>query len=807
MASRLRTRLLRFFCWAGIVLLAGLLGAVWWGHGRLKASQPVLSGTVEIAGLSGPVEITRDVQGTPVLFGRTRADLALALGFLHAQERFFQMDLLRRHAAGELAALLGGSVLEADRQTRPHLLRQRAHRLVRGLDPAARALLAAYTRGVNAGLAGLGEKPFEYMVLRQDPVSWQEEDTFLVLFAMFLMLNDAQGDHERCLGVLYDTLPPPLAGFLDPPGSEWDAPLQGEAGSAPPVPGPEVTDLRQSPSRLAVPGQARLTRSEPEQALGSSNWAVAGWRTRHGRAVLANDMHLRLAVPNTWYRAVLRQPTPGNPAAGSVAGVTLPGAPVVVAGSNGRVAWGFTNSYGDWSDLVVVEPVAGDPGRYLTPDGPKPFLKSEEQLRIRGGAPETLEVTATIWGPVVGKDLRGRPLAVRWIAHDSEAVNLGLLNLEPVATVGQALDVANRTGIPPQNFVCADTGGHIGWTIIGRIPRRFGFDGQRPVSWADGRRGWHGFLDPAEAPRIVDPPSGLIWTANSRVVAGEALAKVGDGGYWLGARGRQIRDGLLALDKPGEAELLAVQLDDRALFLERWRRLLLELLTPARTAANEDRAAFRRLVETGWTGRASVDSVGYHLVREFRLALFRIVYGWLTAPCRKAAPEFDFEELHQWEDPLWRLATQKPGHLLDPAFPSWEAVLLGAVDDTVRKLTANGTALSECRWGRRNTARIRHPLSGAIPLIGRWLDMPSEELAGDTHMPRVQGPAFGASERLVVSPGLESEAYFHMPGGQSGHPLSPCFRAGHEDWVAGRSSPFLPGPARWRLRLVPAGAQ
>ncbi|MGD8441753.1 MAG: penicillin acylase family protein, partial [Holophagae bacterium] len=394
--------------------------------------------------------------------------------------------------------------------------------------------------------------------------------------------------------------------------------------------------------------------------------------------------------------------------------------------------------------------------------------------------------------------------ALRWIAHDVEAANLGLIDLEHAADLDGALAIANRTGIPPQNFVCADATGRIGWTLIGRIPKRRGFSGAVPTSWADGERSWDGYLEPAEAPRILDPPDGLLWSANNRTMGGAALATLGSGGYDLGARARQIRDDLQAIDAVREADMLAIQLDDRALFLDRWRNLALDILTDEAVAGYPDRAAFRDLMRDTWSGRASTDSQAFRLVRALRFEVFERVYGRLMAGCSDADGRFDVYELVQWEDSLWRMITQRPPHLLGADAPTWEAVLLAAVDATMEfSKTEIGSDPELWTWGRRNTLRMRHPISRAVPQLAGLLDMPAVELPGDSNMPRVQSPTFGASERFAVSPGKEADGYFHMPGGQSGHPLSPHYRAGHEAWVEGRPTPFLPGDTVSVLTLVP----
>src|SRR6202035_2184607 len=274
-------------------------------------------------------------------------------------------------------------------------------------------------------------------------------------------------------------------------------------------------------------------------------------------------------------------------------------------GSNGHVAWGFTNTQGDWADLVIVEVDRRRPDLYRTPGGLRPFERTTERIRVRGGKDDLLEIVSTIWGPVLDHDHLGRPRALAWTPHFEEAVDEGVLGLESARNADEARAPPNRSGVPAQNFVVADEHGRIAWTVIGKLPRRVGFDGRVPPSWADGSRRWDGWLAPAEVPRVVDPPLGRVWSANARVVSGDALRLIGDGGYDEGGRGEQIRDDLLALDRATARDLLAVQLDDRALFLARWRGLLLAALPPPALAGHPARAELRRLVESTWSGRAS----------------------------------------------------------------------------------------------------------------------------------------------------------------------------------------------------------
>ena len=605
---------------AAAVALAGG-GAGLWLDRHLRASLPIVDGERTLAGLQATVRVERDALGVPVVHGQSRADVARAMGFLHAQDRFFQMDLLRRRSAGELAELVGAAALPADREVRVLRLRAVARRAVEAMPVEERVLLQAYTEGVAAGLAALPASPFEYLVLRARPAPWRPEDSMLCALTMFLTLQGELPGQESTLGVMHDVLPPPLYEFLAPKGTEWDAPLEGAPFVQPSVPGPEVVDLRQAPVPAAAPAADAavpvdlaeawndpLGASPAEEPVvyGSNNWAVAGSHTAHGGAIVANDMHLGISVPNTWYRASLVYGVPGGER--RVTGVTLPGAPFVVVGSNGRVAWGFTNSQGDWADLVVLEPVPGDAFAYKTQLGPRKVERGTETIHVAGGKDETIEVQQTIWGPIVDTGHDGRQRALAWVPLREGGLNAALLRMETVASLAEAQALAPEVGIPHQNFVVADADGHVGWTIIGRIPRRFGHDGRLPTSWADGTRGWDGWLPATEYPRVVDPPSGRVFSANARVADGADLDKIGFGGYDLGARQKQIRDDLLAFDKAAEIDMLQVQLDDRAVFLDRWQKLLLSVLTPEAAARDPKRAEARRLVAT--LGRPRVHRLG-----------------------------------------------------------------------------------------------------------------------------------------------------------------------------------------------------
>jgi penicillin amidase len=771
----------------------------------LADSLPPLAGTIRVSGLSAPVRIERDGRGIPTLRAENRNDLAFATGFVHGQDRFFQMDLLRRHPAGELAELIGSAVVAEDRRMRLHRFRYRAQRALKALSAEDHDLLDAYTRGVEAGRKSLRRPSFEYLVLGVPPVAWRAEDTLLVAYGMYAMLQGGAVEHERTMALL-DVLPPELAEFLSPPGSCWDSPMQGGPLSGSSLPDARAIDLRSSPDNWMMGAPA----IRPEDVSpGSNNWAVSGKRTVHGGAIVANDMHLGLFVPNIWYRAafVWRDE---HGAEHRAYGITLPGAPPIVTGSNTHVAWGFTNTEGDFADLIILESVAGKPGVYRTPDGPRPIIQVAETIRVKDGPPVRQVIEETIWGPVIDRDHQGRRRALRWLAHDDGALNLDLRRLETARTVAEVLALGPQVGSPAQNIVVADDRGEIGWTILGRIPKRVGFDGRQPTSWADGKHHWDGWLAPADYPRIIDPPDGRLWSANNRVVAEPFLSRLGRGTYDLGARAGQIRDGLGETRRLSERDMLAIQLDNRALFLTRWQELLAGVLSPGCVAEHPRRQAIREQI-LDWGGRADPSSVGFRLVKRFRAQVHDMILSSLTAPCKRADPRFQYRWLDpNVEDAVWQLVTKRPAHLLPPRYATWDQLLLAAVDAVEREVKVNRAdfpfALRSFTQGAATRTQIHHPFSVALGPLARWLrmNMPEEELPGDNRaMPRIQTPSDGASQRMAVSPGREAEGYFHMPTGQSGHPLSPHYRDGHDDWAKGRPTPFLPGEVKHVLELRP----
>ncbi|TWT21397.1 penicillin acylase family protein [Luteimonas marina] len=882
---------------AVLAMVALLALAVWW---LLRGSLPALDGDIALAGLAAPVTIQRDALGVVTIDAANEADALRALGYVHAQERYFEMDLLRRTSAGELSGLFGAIALDLDKRHRVHRMRARVDAHLDAIAGDKLPQLQAYADGVNAGLSALRARPWPYLLLRQQPQPWQPADTALAGYAMYFDLQDAGNTRELALWKLQPHLPEALYALLTHPGSNWDAPLSGEAMGDARLPSADEVDLRKlpapeqsdredaeavafsssrergiggspaasvhgvaltpPPAPRAVPlspavrergigwspaaGVQSVALTPPPAPLavplspavrergigwspaatgyfpGSNNFAVSGALTADGRAIVADDMHLGLRAPNLWFRARLRWPDAAAPGGSvDVQGVTLPGLPAVIVGSNGHVAWGYTNSYGDYLDWALETPCAEARADAEGAGHPcTPVETRVELIQVAGAEPVEFEVRETRWGPILHELADGKVLSLRWTAQMPGSVNLGLMDFARVADLDAALALADRTAVPTQNLVIGDSGGNVAWRLLGPLPGRS--EGcptrdlvanattpapapdQGPEPPSQGQPvepcpPWR--IDTAASPVLRSPDAARLWTANSRVVSIEDLARIGDGGYDLGARQRQIRDGLQAKDRFTERDLLAIQLDDRAILMTRWWELL------RAQGADDASPALHALAAAAsdWQGRASVDSAGYRIVRAWREAVHARLLDGLLAPARASmGEEFAMPWLQQFEGVAWPLLQQRPAHLLPRRFASWDALLEDAAKQVRDELAAQGP-LRERTWGELNTAAICHPLAGAVPLGKRLLCMPADPLPGDSMMPRVQGPAFGASERMVVSPGREADGFMHMPGGQSGHPLSPFWGAGHDDWVHGRPTPFLPGPAIHSLTLRP----
>ncbi|TAL55862.1 MAG: penicillin acylase family protein, partial [Methylovulum sp.] len=486
------------------------------------------------------------------------------------------------------------------------------------------------------------------------------------------------------------------------------------------------------------------------------------------------------------------------------AGVTLPGVPLLVAGSTERLAWGGTNLSGDFLDLVSLDINPGNPDEYRFKDQWRRFEHSTETITIKNAGQQQIDVKRTVWGPVATEPLLGKPVAVHWTALDDNAVNLGLMDVEQAETLEQAVAIANRSGGPQLNFLVADDRGRIAWTIMGSIPKRFGNDGLASRSWADGTIGWDGYVEARELPRQVNPAEGILVSANNRRLGKPYPYLIGHQ-FANGYRAYRITQRLKQMRQLNEWSLFALQLDTESEFYAFYQQLALNALTPELVAQQAELRELREYL-LAWNGRADTDSLGFALLRRFRERLAETVFAPFVAACRKSVKDFSYSWTYI-DTPLQAMLTEKVPELLpDPAhYHHWDAFILDQLRQSSRQLKTEypEIKLQQLAWGKTNKAQFAHPFAKALPLLGFLLNMPEDELAGCSTCVRVAGPHMGASERLVVSPSHLGEGILQMPGGQSAHPLSPYYRDQQDAWVKGLPIGLLAGKAEYRLVLKP----
>ncbi len=768
----------------------------------VRASVPILDGEQNLSKLAAPALINRDRSGMVTIRADDFSDAARALGFVHAQERFFEMDLARRAASGELSALLGSVTVNIDKEKRRHRLRARLTEVWQSLPSDQQDLLQHYTDGVNAGLTAFTVRPWQYLLMRTEPTPWTPVDSLLVVGEMYAMLQGRSGEARFADAMLRSQIGDALFDWLSPRGGHWDAPLDGSVIQPARLPSAAELNLRKTEPVVQHAATSQQTTAtlesaiDPELHAGSNSWAVGGALTAHGGAMLANDMHLGLGVPNIWFRTQMMIGKDGKNIRRLV-GVSLPGVPGLTVGSNGDIAWGFTNSTGKWFDWVP-----------LTAD--EKITEIEETVAVKGSDPVKVMVRESRYGPVLREATiagKKQSFAYSWVLYQPGAVNLSMAKILTIDNIDEALQLAHVAGIPHQNVIVVDASGNLGWTIAGRFQNypdwahhadrgRFTAADKLPLGWLAGD----------QVPLIKNPASSRIATANNRLLGGQDGEKIGDGGFDPGARGGQITARLNEKQQFIEADLFAIQRDNESLFLKRWATLLSQVATNSKNPAQ--RAVLD--VMAGWNGRADVDQVGHRLARAYRQAVVDSLWqAWIKAAGAQPLVEsitVKQNNFPSWdgraEYPVWQAITSQPMHLLPLPYESWQAFLSAQLDRVTAELSQQ-QELSKATWGERNRAKIQHPFARAIPSLGRWLNMPADPLPGDNNMPLVASPTFGASERMVVAPGREESGIFNMPGGQSGHPLSPFYASGHNDWVKGKMGPLLAGPPIHTLVLKP----
>ncbi len=788
--TRRRKRILKATLYLSAILLLMLVGAGIFSIIKLRASLPIRDGELQIKGLDLPVTVTSDRFGVPTITASTRRDAALALGYVIAQDRLFQMDLMRRYATGRLSEIVGKIAVKADKRQRVIGFNRVTKAIVANLSDEQREVLVAHANGVNAFIRQMDTPPFEFLLLGYQPEPWTVEDSILAVMNIFQVLSFREDD-ERMMTIMEKSLPPEVVAFLTPDTDSYTQVLLGGPDSHRPIQ-PIPVEALASIRRASKQNEERLVRAT-SRVVGSNGWVVDQSKTADGRAIVANDMHLGLSIPNTWYRASLRY---GNV---EISGVILPGVPAVVVGSNGHVAWGFTYTCGDFLDLVRLEINPDNPDQYKTPNGWNRFEVLNERIQIKGEGYIVQPIKLTIWGPVSPTPLMGQPVAIHWTALQPEAVGMELLDMDQAMTLENALHVMNHFRGPPLNVTMADDAGQIAWTYCGKIPIRKGLDGSSTKSWADGNIGWEGYIPPSELPRVISPPEGFIATANNRTLGKDYPYIIGYN-FANSHRAYRINKRLREMDQVTEQDMFQLQLDTTNHFYEFYQQLALSVLTKGVITDKPLLLEARKQIEA-WDSKAEVDSVAFGILVRFRQILAEDVFKPFLALCYKTDRRFAYT-WRNMETPLRSLLKERITEVLpDPAnYPSWEEFILSKLEESIRQLLRehNFDSLDQLTWGTIHRTQISHPI-GFIPILGKILNMPQKPLPGGNHCVR----SASASERMVISAAHPADGILHIPCGQSGHPLSKNYKDQYSYWLKGEPLPFLPGPTTHTLTFNP----
>ncbi len=789
------------------VVMSATAGMLWL-RSATKAALPALDGDVHLAGLnvagvSAPVTVRRDQHGVPHIDALTQEDLFVAQGYVTAQDRLWQMDAFRRNANGELAEILGPSMMKHDMAQRVFQFRKTAERIYANLGAEDRARYEAYARGVNLFIAQNQDSlPPEFRLLHYKPRPWSGADSVSIGMLMVDMLDthwNVKLARERVRADLHN---PKLEADLYPVGSWRDHPPTGVLlDLSQPHPEPPTTedeDDDRSETRAVPEEDLRALRELlgrsacADCAPGSNNWVVAGKHTASGKPLLSNDMHLGLNEPNIWYMADLR--APGFHAAG----VTLPGLPFVIAGHNEHVAWGFTALYGDVQDLYI-ETLDGK-GNFQDLDGSwKPLGADHEVIHVRGGKDVAVDVQSTAHGPLLNPIFpkETRSIALKWTLYDTTLNSIPMYAMNTASNWTEFSAALAQWCWPTQNVVYSDDQGHIAYHAIGRMPLRPA--GLQGVPIQDGAHEWKGYIPFDSMPNAFDPPSGFLATANSRVTTDASPFPLTLD--WAEPyRAERIYKLLQGRDRLHPEDMLAVQTD---IYSEMDQEMAHRFAYAIDHAAGKDERLHKAAdLMRSWDGRLTTDSAAASLVTQTRRAIWPLILeaklGKDAADYHWAESNFAEEEIVMHGNPDW----------LPPGYKDWDALLT----DAVRKSMKDGHAPEDPgKWayGDWHVVEIDHPLASFLPFVGRIANTGPKPLSGDTTTVKQVGRSFGPSQRFTMDWSNIDGSTENIALGESGNPYSAYYRDQWNDYYGGTTFalPFTPAAvtaqARHTLRLLP----
>ena len=799
-------RRLLWFSGLLLLLVAALGGYAFYA---VHSALPLLDGSMTVRGLSAPVTVARDGHGVPAIDAASLDDLFFAQGYVTAQDRLWQMDVMRRFAAGELSEILGQEMLAHDREQRVLGLRAAAKKSIAMASPRDRGYFEAYARGVNAYIQDARPHlPIEFRILRYAPKPWTPEDSVVIANQMVKDLNYHYFYDALAREKILARLGPELTADLFVNRSLHDRPptimredlTESETNSS----NPDEDEDEEAPdnevTKNAVPVDSL---PEPLPVNGSNDWVVSGAHTVTGKPLLANDMHLGHQMPNLWYEAHLRS------GAFDVAGVTLPGMPFVVVGHNQRLAWGFTNIGPTVTDVYIEN--FNPQGAYQTPKG---WVQPEhriELIHVKDRPDVQVEITITRHGPVITPLIPGetRTLALRWTLYDG--LHIPFFDVNAAQNWEQFKKAFAQLDAPGQNVVYADVEGNIGYHATGKVPIRAAGDGSLPVSGADDAHEWTSYIPFDKLPSVYNPPSGIIATANGRITPDDYPNPISMEweAPWRTARiyhvlesGRQFSAAdmlALQMDVQSEADLFAAE------------RFVYAVDHASKPSARARQAAD---LMRSWDGRMSASSAAPTITEKSMQKL-----RWLLLQPKLGSEPADPANAHllNWKTYAWEMWSvwlenimlHRPKRWLPEKYPNYDELLAAAVESAVNDAHAPKD-LASWHWGPVNAVEIQHPILGRIPILRHWSGPGWQEQSGSGYTVKAVSAHHGPSERFTANLADLDRSTLNIVTGQGGNFLSPYYMDQWKAWYEGTTYPLPFSPQAVEaakahaLRLDPA---
>ena len=717
------------------MLIAVLIAVYWVAYRPL----PQVSGRIS-APIAQRATIVRDALGVPHISAGSWADAIFLQGFVTAQDRLWQMDAMRRLAAGDLSEVIGPSTVELDRDARRLRMRRMAEEQYKTLPTADRAVLAAYARGVNYFIETHRDRlPVEFTILGYDPRPWSAVDSILAGLQMYRNLT-----------------------------TTWKDEIQKQ-------------------SMLAGGDAAKVnflfsTRSGSEYQPGSNAWAVAGKRTASGKPILANDPHLDYSEPSTWYQVHLK--APGL----DVIGVSLPGVPCVIIGHNQRIAWGVTNLGFDVEDLYV-EKLDPRTGRYLYRGAQEQARLERDAIAVKGQRAEPFDLWVTRHGPVMLSD-DGKYMSLRWTAGEPGSFQFPFLDINRAGNWDEFTAALKRFPGPGQNFVYADVDGNIGYHATGMLPIRRTYDGDVPVDGSSGDFEWDGFIPFEQLPAFYNPAGGLIVTANQNPFPLDYPYRV-SGEFAPQYRSRQIRDLLLAHSGWKPADMLAVEKDVYSGFYN----FLAHRLLAACERKHMTNPDVQQSIEVlrGWNGQME-KSMAAPLV-------LTLVYQRLkVAVANSASPGKGDVYDYQIAPAVIQKIVENGGQ---GWFKDMDETLVRCLSEAYedgRKF--QGGNVKHWEYGAYNELTIKHPVGGEIPVVGRYFNIGPVPMSGSSTTVKQTTRRLGPSMRFIADLSGWDGSLNNLTIGESGQILSGHYKDQWEAYYVGKSFPMQFGRVDGKASLT-----